>query len=65
MGVPIGEADGEHIALCECGDCGNRYEADESTINDCPECGSYSFEIVDGTATDPEMSWRDEVGVDA
>lgn len=55
MGVPIGEADGDHPALLECSGCGDRYETDETMLNDCPECGHPPAEIVDGG--DPE-GWR-------
>lgn len=55
MGVPIGDADGDHPALLECQYCGTEYETDETTLNDCPECGRRDFEIEDGG--DPN-GWR-------
>lgn len=60
MGVSIGEADGEYVCLLECGECGKRYETDETRSNDCPECYRIQFEILDGYNSDPELSWRDD-----
>lgn len=59
MAVEIGEADGDHVALCACSNCGARFETDETMTNDCPECSQNSLEIIDGVATNPEMTWRD------
>lgn len=59
MGVPIGEASGDHPALLECVECGERFETDETLANDCPHCGAHNHagraEIVDGG--DPD-GWR-------
>lgn len=56
MGVPVGEAEGGHPALLECGECGARYETDETMGNDCPECGTHrGFDVIDGG--DPD-GWR-------
>lgn len=63
MGVPIGDAVGDHPALLECEDCGERYETDETMGNDCPHCGtSWGFEIIDGG--DPD-GWRPDGVPDA
>lgn len=59
MGVPVGDATGEYVTLLECEECDERYETDETTSNNCPECGAARFEVVDGYATDPEYSWRE------
>lgn len=58
MGVPIGEATGDHPALLECGDCGERYETDETMTNECPHCGGW-LDQEKGVITggDPEH-WR-------
>lgn len=55
MGVPIGDVTGDHPALLECGDCAERYETDETMVNDCPHCGAWDFETIDGG--DPD-GWR-------
>jgi predicted nucleic acid-binding Zn-ribbon protein len=52
MGVPVGEAAGEHIATLVCRNCETRYETDETMGNDCPGCGVTSFDIVDSEASD-------------
>lgn len=57
MGVRIGEATGEHVALLECRGCGDRFETDETQHNDCPHCGHHntSPDVIDGG--DPS-NWR-------
>lgn len=59
MGVPIGGADGQHVALVECHGCGDRFETDETMTNDCPHCGAHNpasrIEVIDGG--DPD-GWR-------
>lgn len=57
MGVVIGEADGEHVLLAECGECGERYETDETMDNDCPHCGGRNVypDVVE--SGDPD-EWR-------
>lgn len=60
MGVPVGEAEGRHVTLCECDQCGTEFETDETMSNGCPECNSYGYWIRDGTAENPEMPWRDD-----
>ncbi|QHS17950.1 hydrogenase maturation nickel metallochaperone HypA [haloarchaeon 3A1-DGR] len=62
MGVPIGDAEGNHTALLECGNCSERYETDETMGNECPHCGMVSFEIV--TGGDPD-AWRPDGEVSA
>lgn len=47
MGVPEGEATGDHILTLRCKECGTDYETDETMLNDCPECNFQSFEIRD------------------
>lgn len=56
MGVPVGQADGDHPALLSCGDCGEKFETDETMANGCPFCGAVSYDIEDGG--DPS-TWRD------
>mgnify|MGYP006897002431 CR=1 FL=1 len=46
MGVPIGEAEGEHLALLRCDECDNRYETDETLDNDCPYCSRSNWDLV-------------------
>lgn len=60
MGVPVGQADGDHICLLECQDCGERYETDETMTNECPDCYSPSWEMVEGTGPGDDLSWREE-----
>lgn len=56
MGVPVGDATGDHPALLECQSCGDVYETDETMDNACPECKAHrAFEVVDGG--DP-ATWR-------
>lgn len=55
MGVPIGDADGESIALLRCKECTKRYETDETMDNQCP-CGSYRYSIEDASYGQP---WRE------
>lgn len=57
MGVPIGDAEGDHAALLECGECGERYETDETMANDCPHCNTHhpNPDVIDGG--DP-ANWR-------
>jgi rubrerythrin len=57
MGVPVGEADGEHLSMLRCGECGNRYETDETLDNDCPYCNRSEWDLVD--FGDPS-TWRDD-----
>lgn len=58
MGVRIGEATGESVAVLECPGCGRTFETDETMLNTCPNCDVLSNDIV---TTDPEMGWRDDV----
>jgi Zn finger protein HypA/HybF involved in hydrogenase expression len=55
MGVPIGEATGDHIVLAHCSECKARFELDETMANDCPECGIPNPAVIDGG--DPS-GWR-------
>lgn len=60
MGVPVGEAEGDHPSLLRCNSdpCGGEteYETDETMPNDCPECDWHTYTIV---STDPNAPWRD------
>lgn len=59
MGVPIGEATGDHPALLECAGCGERYETDETMANDCPQGCTWDGYGADIVSTDPAAPWRD------
>lgn len=57
MGVPVGDADGDHPVLLVCRSCGDPFETDETMNNACASCGSGRIDIVE---TDPDLvdDWR-------
>lgn len=62
MGVPVGDAEGDYVTLVRCAnsECGQPFETDETTTNDCPVCGTLSADVITGSSTDPDLGWRQE-----
>lgn len=59
MGVPVGDANGSHVALLKCGDCGAYYETDETMGNECPDCHAVQYEILAGAQGQID-DWRED-----
>ena len=51
MGVYKGESEGAHPLLVECV-CGQEYVIDETTTNECPECGVQDYRTLTGNPSD-------------
>lgn len=58
MDVHVGEAAGDHPILLVCESCDEQYETDETMPNDCPDCGTLRWDLLE---TDPDAPWREEL----
>lgn len=59
MGVHVGEAEGEEVLRLLCTNCDAHYETDETTTNECPECGLQDYRVCDDTL--PQLHVGDHV----